>query len=357
VNSAKELWYLTRGSGAVALVLLTASVCLGVVTSLRTATPRLPRFAVGSLHRNLTLLAIVFVVLHVVTTVADGYAPIGLKDGIVPFASPYRPIWLGLGTVAFDLVLALVATSYLRMRIGARAWRWVHWLAYVAWPVALVHSLGTGSDARTGWLVALGVATLLAVAAAVAWRITAGGGLASARLAGAVATVVVPLAIAAWYESGPAQHGWAKRAGTPARLIASRRPLSRTVLTSARRTVPTAPRSFDSPVNGTIRQVNTETGDVHVIIRLTLADSPHGNLRIDLRGTPLGSGVSMNASGVAFVPATTRAVYFGRITGLDGSIVAATVKDAAGDTLQLTARLALDTSTGRATGMLAAVTP
>jgi DMSO/TMAO reductase YedYZ heme-binding membrane subunit len=357
VNTTKELWYVTRGSGAVALVLLTGSVALGVLTSLRASTARLPRFAVGSLHRNLTLLAILFVVLHVVTTVADGYAPIGLLDGVVPFASPYRPIWLGLGTVAFDLVLALVATSYLRMRIGARAWRSVHWLAYAAWPVALVHSLGTGSDARATWLVALAVASVLAVAGSVAWRIVAGGGLPGARLAAAAATVAVPVAIAAWYEWGPAQDGWAKRAGTPVRLIASRRPATRAVLASARTPAPTAPRSFDSRVSGTIRQVNTEMGDVRVIIRLTLADAPHGKLRIDLRGTPLGSGVSMNASGVSFVPATTRAVYFGRITGLDGSIVAATVKDAAGDTLQLTARLALDTSTGRATGMLAAVTP
>lgn len=357
MNTAKDLWYVTRGSGAVALVLLTASVCLGVSSSLRASTTRLPRFAVGSLHRNLTLLSIVFVALHVVTTVVDGYAPIGLQDGIIPFASPYRPIWLGLGTVAFDLVLALVITSYLRMQIGARAWRWVHWLAYAAWPVALLHSLGTGSDARATWLVALGVATLLAVAASVAWRIAAGGGLAGARLAGAAATVVVPLAMVLWYESGPAQDGWAKRAGTPARLIASRRPLARTVLTSARTPVPTAPRSFDSPVSGTIRQINTATGDVHVVIRLALATAPHGELRIDLRGTPLATGVSMNASGVSFVPATTRAIYFGRITGLDGSIVAATVKDHAGDTLQLTARLALDTSTGRASGMVAAVTP
>src|SRR5947209_11020858 len=144
MTNAKELWYLTRGSGAVALVLLTAAVALGVTMSMRVATPRWPRFALNSLHRNLTLLAIAFVGLHVVTTVLDGYAPIVLKDAIVPFASPYRPIWLGLGAVAFDLLLALVITSYLRHRIGARIWRGVHWLAYAAWPVALVHAFGTG---------------------------------------------------------------------------------------------------------------------------------------------------------------------------------------------------------------------
>src|SRR4051812_32786080 len=116
MNTGKDLWYLTRGSGAVALLLLTASMMLGVLSAVRVKGARWPRFAVVGVHRSLTLLSIVFVVLHVVTTVADGYAPIGLKDAIVPFGSPYRPIWLGLGAVAFDLVLALAITSYLRYR-------------------------------------------------------------------------------------------------------------------------------------------------------------------------------------------------------------------------------------------------
>src|SRR5512140_2341216 len=102
--SAKTFWCLTRGSGVVALLLLTASVVLGVLSTVRVRSARWPRFAVGSVHRNLTLLAIVFVVLHVVTTVADGYAPVRLTDAVIPFASRYRPVWLGLGAVAFDLL-------------------------------------------------------------------------------------------------------------------------------------------------------------------------------------------------------------------------------------------------------------
>lgn len=354
MTNAKELWYLTRGSGAVALVLLTASVALGVVMSLRVSTLRWPRFAVGSLHRNLTLLAVAFVALHVVTTVADGYAPIGVTDAVVPFASPYRPIWLGLGTVAFDLLLALVITSYLRHRIGWRVWRGVHWLAYASWPVALVHSFGTGSDARATWLVALGFGSLAAVAAAALARVALGGGVPLARLAGAAGALAVPVAVFVWWQSGPAQHGWAKRAGTPTRLIASRPTApARTILASASRT-PQPPGSFDSQLSGTIAQHRGADGVVHVSMRLRLLGGPHGQLRIELRGTPVGEGVSMTASGVSFVPATTRAVYYGSVTGLDGSVVAATVKDAAGDTLRLTARLGLDPSTGRATGVVAA---
>jgi hypothetical protein len=353
MNSAKELWYFTRGSGAVALLLLTASVALGVLVSLRSTTKRWPRFAINSLHRNLTLIAIAFVGLHVVTTVADGYAPIGLKDALVPFASPYRPIWLGLGAVALDLLLALVITSLLRHRIGIRLWRGVHWLAYAAWPVALVHSFGTGSDSRTSWLVLLGFGSVFIVVAAVLVRLVVGSGDARVRAAGLAIAVAAPLAVFLWWHGGPAQKGWASRAGTPANLMAShRRIASGTVLTSAPQ--PSAPTSFESPLAGSIRQVPRSDGLLQIVIRLSLTQSPSGQLRIDLRGTPLGDGVSMTASGVSFVPASTRAVYYGSITGLDGSIIAARVKDAAGDTLQLTVRLSLDVASGRASGVVVA---
>ncbi len=354
MTSKTALWYLTRGSGVVALVLLTAAVLLGVLASLRVRGERWPRFAVGSLHRNLTLLSIVFVALHVVTTVADGYAPIGLKDAIIPFASPYRPLWLGLGAVAFDLLLALVVTSYLRHRIGARAWRGIHWLAYASWPVALLHAFGTGSDARSGFLVAAGALCLVAVALAVVARVAVGGGLPGPRLGGAVAALAVPLALVVWYESGPAKLGWAKRAGTPTHLLASARTTStgHTVLTSASSTV-SPPRSFSSYASGTITQSESADGGVHVVIKLRLAADPHGALRIDLRGLPSeGGGVAMSASGVSFVPATTRATYYGSVTALDGDRVGATVTDAAGDRLDLTIGLSIDRASGTASGII-----
>src|SRR5581483_4150523 len=133
-TSPSAFWYLTRGSGVVALLLLTASICLGIATTMRWRTNRMPRFAVAGVHRTVTLVAIVFVAIHVATTVVDGFAPIGWKDAVVPFLSPYRPLWLGLGAVAFDLLLALVITSLLRARIGYRLWRGTHWLAYASWP-------------------------------------------------------------------------------------------------------------------------------------------------------------------------------------------------------------------------------
>ena len=115
---------------------------------------------------------VAFVGVHVLTTVLDTYAPIGLISVVVPFTSAYRPLWLSLGTIAFDLLLALVITSLLRARLGYRGWRLVHWFAYLAWPVALWHGLGTGTDSRLPWLLALDAAAVAAVACAVWWRLS-----------------------------------------------------------------------------------------------------------------------------------------------------------------------------------------
>jgi hypothetical protein len=342
------LWYVTRATGVVALLLLTAAVVLGVLSALRWRTARWPRFATVDAHRNLTLLSIAFVAVHVVTTVADGYAPIGLVDAVVPFASPYRAVWLGLGTVAFDLLLALVATSLLRTVVPARVWRALHWTAYASWPVALVHSFGTGSDARTGWLAAVGIGSLVAVALAALARIAFGGGLRLPRAAGAVAAVAVPVAVLAWYQGGPAQAGWAKRSGTPTTILAKK-------ATVALASAAVEPTSFTSRVSGTIRTSQSEDdGNAAVEIALQLDGSPHGAARIRLRGVPDGSGVAMTASGVSFVPGTTGTTYSGSIVSLDGTSIGAVVRDAHGDRLELSFSLSIDTATGEVRGTVSA---
>jgi DMSO/TMAO reductase YedYZ heme-binding membrane subunit len=350
-GNARELWYLTRGTGVVALLLLTTSVLLGVTTTLGVRLRRWPRFAVAGVHRNLTLLAIVFVAVHVVTTVADGYAPIRLVDAIVPFASAYRPVWLGLGALAFDLLLAIVATSLLRIRIGLRAWRAVHLLAYVAWPVALVHALGTGSDPRSTWLAAVGIGSLALVALAVVTRLSLGTTSRKVRLAGVLAAVVVPLFLLGWYRAGPLTRGWARRAGTPSSLLA------RPVLHSTALVTPSPPTGFRSAVTGTVSQHPEADGQLTVRLSLRLHGTPRGALRIDLRGIPSGGGVSLTASGVSFVPATTDAVYEGHVIGLDGNLVAADVVDAAGNRLRLTLSLAIDNGTNAVHGTVAASVP
>ena len=166
-QSTKALWYLTRGSGIVSLLLLTVSTVLGITTALRWASRRWPRFVVEGLHKNASLLAVVFLGIHIVTAIADGYVPIRWIDAVLPFASQYKPFWMGLGALAFDLMLAVIVTSLLRVRIGHRVWRAVHWTAYALWPIAVIHGLGTGSDSTQPWMLILDVACIAAVAAAV----------------------------------------------------------------------------------------------------------------------------------------------------------------------------------------------
>ena len=165
------LWYASRATGIVALLLLTLVVLAGITVSRKGRVPGLPRFAVMGLHRRISLLAVAFVAVHVLTAIADPYVSIRLAAVIVPFASAYQPVQTGLGAVALDLGFAVLVTSLLRKRLGWRAWRAVHWLAYAAYPVAVLHGITSAKDLRSGWLLAMTAACLLAVAGAVTWRI------------------------------------------------------------------------------------------------------------------------------------------------------------------------------------------
>jgi len=168
------LWYATRATGLVAMLLLTASVLLGLLTSGRFASDSWPRFLTVGMHRNISLLTVAFVALHVGTTVIDTFVSISLASAFIPFISSYKPLWLGLGAVALDLLVALVATSLIRNRLGLRTWRWVHWAGYVCWPVALVHGLGAGTDRSTLWVFAVTIACAALVAGAATWRLVVG---------------------------------------------------------------------------------------------------------------------------------------------------------------------------------------
>jgi methionine sulfoxide reductase heme-binding subunit len=165
------VWYTTRGAGAVSLLLLSGVVALGVLSAVRFEAPGWPRFVTTALHRNLSLTAVVFLALHIVTAVTDPFAHLGLVVALVPFTSWYRAFWVGLGTIALELVVAVAASSLVRRWLGHRAWRGVHWLAYAAWPVALVHGIGAGTDGSSDWMIAIDVVCAGAVLTAVAGRL------------------------------------------------------------------------------------------------------------------------------------------------------------------------------------------
>ena len=173
-HASKLLWYLTRGSGLVCLVLLTASVVLGIATTVRVSAPRWPRFVIAALHRNVSLFVMVVLVFHITVAVMDSYAPIGWVDAVLPLHSSYRAIWLGLGALSLDLLLAVIITSLLRDRLGYRRWRLVHWAAYASWLSAVVHGLGTGSDTKTSWVLILTIACVISVVGALGLRLVAG---------------------------------------------------------------------------------------------------------------------------------------------------------------------------------------
>jgi len=168
------LWAFGRASGVIALILFTVTVLLGIVTRSGRPLPGMPRFSVSIVHRNVSLLAVVFLVLHVGTLLFDSYAKLNPIDVVVPFLGSFKPFWQGLGTVAFDLVAAIVITGLLRRRIGQRAFRFVHWFTYAMWPIAVVHAIGNGTNGTSGWFLLLAAGSALFVLSAVIWRASAG---------------------------------------------------------------------------------------------------------------------------------------------------------------------------------------
>jgi hypothetical protein len=346
-------WYLTRGTGTIALILLTLSVAFGVANIRRLRTPNVPRFVFDAVHRNVSLLAVAFVGVHIVTSVLDSFAPINLIDAVIPFVSAYRPIWLGLGTVAFDLLLAVAITSMLRQRFGYRAWRAVHWAAYACWPIALVHGLGTGSDTKKAWMLAVVAGCVVVVLVAVASRVTAGWPeRVGTRMTALGAAALLPVGLLLWLPGGPLAHDWAQRAGTPAALLGS----VAAGASAASSTAPVVPTSgFSAQVSGTVSQGQISGGLAAVNLALTVSGQSLSQLALDLQGQRLdGGGLQMTSSTVTLGTASDPGLYRGTVTSLQGTNISATVRDSNGHALNLAVALQISPGSGTATGTVQA---
>ena len=164
------LWYTTRATGLVALVLFTIVVCLGTFVSNRVGGTAVGRFELNELHRSVSMVAMAFLVLHIVTTVLDSYVPTGWISIVIPMTSAYKRLYVTLGTVAFDLMLAVWASSLLKARISNGSWRFIHWLSWLAFVAAIVHSFLIGTDARSGIGLAVVAACAFAVLVTAIWR-------------------------------------------------------------------------------------------------------------------------------------------------------------------------------------------
>jgi DMSO/TMAO reductase YedYZ heme-binding membrane subunit len=348
-------WYLARGTGAVALVLLTASVVIGILGSVRFSGARWPRFAVDSVHRDVSLLVLVVLVIHIVTSVLDGFAPITLVDGVVPFVSAYRPLWLGLGTLAFDLLVAIAITSLVRRRLGYRAWRAVHWFAYASWPVAVLHGLGTGSDVKQWWMLALTVVCVMAVLVAVWTRISSvSSDHASLRAPATALAVITPIGLMIFTVAGPLQHGWARKAGTPASLLGgARTPVASSSSGSGSSSAAASAlgQPFTASLGGKLQQAPYPGGAV-VDISLSVSGQVRGRLRVRIAGKPIGGGLSMTGSQVDFAVAGVPSVLQGTIGSLRGTAFQARVTDTQGTTVELRANLQINDQTNAVTGTL-----
>jgi methionine sulfoxide reductase heme-binding subunit len=190
--SSTALWYATRATGIMALVLLTLTMVLGITTTTRAKARHWPGFAQQEMHRRISILSVVFLGIHVLTSVMDTFVNISWAAIVIPFTSRYSGFWVGVGAIALALMLAVFVTSLLRERMRPATWKAVHWLAYLSWPVAMAHTFGMGTDAGEEWVIGLGVLCGLSVAVALAWRLFASTRQANARTAHASVPGVPP---------------------------------------------------------------------------------------------------------------------------------------------------------------------
>jgi DMSO/TMAO reductase YedYZ heme-binding membrane subunit len=171
-------------------LLLTATMVLGLVTTNRLRARNWPGFAQQEIHRRISMLAVVFVAIHVLTSVLDTFVSISWLAIVVPFTSSYGRFWVGVGAISLDFMLAVFVSSLLRSRMRPGTWRAVHWLAYLSWPIALAHTFGMGTDSGEPWVIALGVACGAAVGAGLVWRFRV-----SSRQPGARGNVEAPVLV------------------------------------------------------------------------------------------------------------------------------------------------------------------
>jgi sulfoxide reductase heme-binding subunit YedZ len=339
-HGPSALWYATRGTGAITLLLLTASVVLGIGEVRAWRPAGTPRFAIAVMHRTVSLLAVALLIVHIATTLLDPFPPIGALNAIVPFQTDYRPLWLGLGTIASDLLVALALTSLVRRRLGYRTWRGLHWLAYACWPVALVHGIGAGSDTRSAWMLALTGACVLAVLVAVTVRLSAADVPPRLGIGAAAAAALAVLALGTWLPQGPLAPGWARRAGTPAGVLAAFSPHRAAAPVRARPDRFT--RRFSTTLTGRIHNGAAADGTAVADLRMRLAGGPRGLLRIRLGGQPLsGGGLRMDRSAVTLGPPRDPARYSGRIQVLSDTVMRSLVGSADGRALRLSIDLSL----------------
>lgn len=199
-------WIAARASGMLGYVLVTVSVAFGVALSLKVRSRTWPRYVTTEVHRRITLLALAFTALHGITLWLDPFQAFSPIEVIVPGASHYRPLWVALGIIAGDLLLALWLSERLQRVIGYAWWRRLHYLTFVAWILVTIHGLGTGTDSRAPWAIGLYAGGTLLVAGLILMRVWP---VDTARRTAVMAfTTMGVWILAVWAFAGPLRTGW-----------------------------------------------------------------------------------------------------------------------------------------------------
>jgi hypothetical protein len=198
VHDLPGLWSLSRATGLVLLVLLSVTLAVGMLATSRRTPSRWPRFATAALHVNLALLSLGLLVAHIAVTVLDGFVDISLAGALIPFTADHEPVWTGLGSLATLLLVAAAVTAGSRRLLPPAVWRRTHYVTHLAWPVAVVHGLGIGSDTAQPATAALtlGCVGLVTFASVLRFAPSSGHGWAGASARSAA--VVLPVVVGVW---------------------------------------------------------------------------------------------------------------------------------------------------------------
>lgn len=361
VISISPLWYISRSAGFVGMALLAIIGILGIITAANLQFGRGARFVAPEVHRSLSLLAVVVLIIHVGAAVLDKYSHIGFKDIFIPFLSQYRPIWVGVGAVAIDLGLAVLITSLLRVKMGYRSWKAIHWIAYPIFVLSLIHALGTGSDTvmsygKLFYLVIGGVFVLAVIARLLSARQMVAG----RKIALIGLSFVVSLVILVWTFVGPLASNWATRAKgglAQAVLTSTKVPVKSTTTTT------TEPRlrslvigsGYTSGWSGKVDESPANSqGEIAIRLIGTLSQDPSFKLSIVLIGFPQDGGVSMASSLVEIASDSGTILYKGTVTSLSGTTIVSSISSATGASVTINSSLTLSNSSSSFSGTVKA---
>jgi DMSO/TMAO reductase YedYZ heme-binding membrane subunit len=342
-------WDTARAGGFAAYILLSVAVAVGLVLKNRWQTPKWPRLITNELHGYLSLLALVFIAVHVLAVLVDPFTRFGLAEVLVPFVSHYRPVWMGLGIVALYLLLAVWVSSRLRTRIGHTAWRRIHVLAYGVYGAATIHGLGTGSDTRSLWAPMVYASSVIVVGALAGRRllVPVARGQRRRPVLAAVGGGLLVVA-AAWTVAGPLAAHWGARAGgTSGNHQASAQARRDVSAGAARPRLGAVDTPFRADFSGSVNiQPMDSAGRVTIRIDGALRGGTRDHLEIYIQGIPLQQGgVAMQQSRVRMGAET--ALYEGEIVGLHGSQLVASLHSNTQDI-----RLAIDLDLSRPDGVV-----